>query len=168
MLSKPIKLEWTHPHSPFPLRIQQEELRLETKHGNGHLVPGRTQFFAPFAASPKLHTQLQPASRHCSTFQVPHTKRIIAWFCQLQSLLIKLLSYPKILRNVNQPRIPEGMHIPIKGSLTPPEPLITLTPRSAHGNRGEVFIAQMRPQLAKYFTLKICLKQTTLKWGTWL
>lgn len=74
MLSKPIKLEWTSPRSPFPLRTQQEELRLETKHKNGHLLPGRTQFFAPFAASPKLHTQLWPASRHCSTVQVSHIK----------------------------------------------------------------------------------------------
>lgn len=153
------------PSSLFPLGTQQE-LRIEIK--------PRMDTQSPVGCSTSL-CLLQVQNCTCSSdlqlysgaSPLKKVPDFITWFCQLQRLLTKILSHHKILKNLDQPRVPEGTHLPTKGSLSPPEPLTTLTPHSAHGNRGKVFIAQIRPQLAKYYTLKICLKEITLKRGTW-
>lgn len=110
---------------------------------------GRTQLFSPFTASP--HSSDMPTD----TIEVPHTKR------RLQIPSPDFNSFRSFLPNFcpisksQKPWTSQGYQ---KGSLRPSKPLITLTPHSAHGNGGGVFIAQRSPELVKYFTLTVCLK----------
>lgn len=127
--------------STFSVSTQNRAKRAQVRNETQKRAPGPCEdtvlFLHLLQVQNRTHSSDLPADTATGPSHQKQSPDLVIWFCPLQRLLTKLLSHPKILKSMNQPRVPDGTHVPTRGSLSPPEPLITLTPHPPPGNRGE-------------------------------